>query len=143
MATSRSSSKNTRKLNVQPVSNIELSLTELEKNSSSNIDCSNSKRPLLDLTQYCQRCQFAVFKWFWKFMEDRKKWIFIQDFWGNLVGKLCTTFNWKINLGGLPLSMRMSFAKKNSWSCSAFFKDWLYFLKLNLSHEFDLCCTWA
>jgi hypothetical protein len=64
------------------------------------------------LTHKRHRCHFVAYEWQYTCLEDKGRQFFIQDFWGSLVGKLCTTSNWKIFLECLPLSVRMSFAKK-------------------------------
>jgi hypothetical protein len=43
-----------------------------------------------------------------------------MDFWGSLLGQLCTTSNWKIIMGGLSLCVRSNFCQKNRWPCSVF-----------------------
>jgi hypothetical protein len=73
------------------------------------------------LTPKCHPSHFVAYEWQWTGLNNRGRPDFIQDFWGSLVGNLCTTFNWKITLGCLPLSIRMNFAKKTDYRVVYFF----------------------
>ena len=71
------------------------------------------------------------------------KMIFHPSFLGQFGRQVVHHIQPKITLGGLPLSGRMSFTNKTDDLVVYFFWSWVYLLKLYLSHEFDLCCTWA
>jgi hypothetical protein len=66
---------------------------------------------------------------FQKVLTDENQHIFIH-------GCLCEKC-----IMGVALQKWESNLLEKRMKCSVFFKNWLSLLKLNLSHEFDLCCT--
>ena len=84
----------------------------------------NMGSPIAILTPACWQRHFVAYEWQCTGLDNRGRQFFIQDFWDNLVGKLCSRFNWKITLGCLLLSVRMSFAKKTDDRV-------VYFLNIN------------
>jgi hypothetical protein len=76
------------------------------------------------LTPKCRYRHLVAYEWKWTGLNNRGRPDFIQDFKGSLVGNLCTTSNWKISLGCVPLSIRMNFAKKTD-------DHVVYFLKID------------
>jgi hypothetical protein len=63
------------------------------------------------LTPKHRRHHFVAYDWQCTSLDNRGRQFFVQDFWDSLVSKLSTTPNWKISLGCLLLSVKMSFAK--------------------------------
>jgi hypothetical protein len=90
------------------------------------------------LTQKCRHRQFVVFEWLWSLLEVGKK---SQDFWGSSVS--CVPHPTEKTFWEVSLFLLEWVLQKKWMSVYVFFKNWLYFLKLDFNHEFDLSCTWA
>jgi hypothetical protein len=89
-----------------------------------------------------KRCQghFVAYEWQWTSMGNRGRRFFIHLFLEQLVRLVVHHIQLRITMGGLPLFVSCN---KNGWPCSVFLNFPLYLLKLNLSHKYDLYCTWA
>ena len=51
--------------------------------------------------------QFVGYEWQWISLGNIERRFSSTNFWGNLLNQLCTTSNWTITMGGLPLFIKM------------------------------------
>ena len=79
------------------------------------------------LTQKCQGRHYVAFEWRWTCMGG-------SNF-------MSTKSNWKIILGGFPLSLRTNFVTKIDEHVLCFKPFGFFVLKPNLSHKYELSLT--